>query len=125
MLRKLLLRRKPKPVPGDDTPLLNYALELAQEWGEYWLQPIQGRLGGDYPELSAEDLDRYDALARDAMKAGHDLVYALAEAQSGKVDQTQWRARYLERYPWVDERNLKHLFSTGMYYAQKDGAGGD
>lgn len=59
------------------------------------------------------------------MRAGHDLVYAMAEASGGEVDEAQWRGRYLARHPWVDKHNLKPLFSTGMYDAWKNGVATD
>ena len=121
ILRFLTVRRKPKLRAGDEAPLKNYALTLAQEWGEHWNTPIQERLGAAYPHLNREELDRLNALARAAMKHGHDLVYSMAEEQGKDVDNAQWRASVLARYPWIDERNLRHLFSTGMYYAWKDG----
>ena len=57
------------------------------------------------------------------MKAGHDLVYSMAENSGKDVNEPEWRQIYLKQYKWVDNKNLKHLFSTGMYYAWKDGVG--
>ena len=47
----------------------------------------------------------------------------LTEAQGKNINQETWKESYLSRYPWVDDKNLKHLFSTGSYYAMKDGVG--
>ena len=102
---------------------MNFALDLAQEWGEDWLQPIQGRLSAAYPNLTREELDRYNTIAQDAMHFGHGLVYSMMEKQGKNIDEAQWKKDYLTRYPWVDDKNLNHLFSTGKYYAWKDGAG--
>jgi hypothetical protein len=55
------------------------------------------------------------------MKFGHELVYSMAEEHGRNVNESTWRKSYIARYPWVDEKNLRHLFSTGMYYAWKDG----
>jgi hypothetical protein len=119
ILRMLFVRRKPVLKPGNEDLLLNYALALAQEWGEYWMQPIQGRLGKAYPQLTAEELDRLNAIAQAAMKHGYDLVYSMAAEQDKAVIESQWRAAFSSRYPWVDKKNLSHLFSTGRYYAWK------
>ncbi len=45
------------PDPGHDSAILNAGLDLAMEFGEHWLAPIQDRLGALYPALNARDLD--------------------------------------------------------------------
>ena len=87
------------------------------------MKPIQSRLATAYPTLSTEQLDNYNAIAQAAMKTGHDLVYRLAESHGANLDRAVWRSAYGAQYPWVNERNLERLFSTGMYYAWKDGVG--
>lgn len=102
---------------------MNYALDLAQEWGEEWLKPTQERLQKAYPNLSQTELDRLNSIAQDAMKFGHDLVYSMAEKEGKNISEGTWHEAYTARYPWVDKKNLRHLFSTGKYYAWKDGVG--
>lgn len=114
---------EPKPPTSDDLAIKNRALTLAQEWGKDWRQPIQQRLGAVFAQLSPAELDQLNELVQAAMHHGHDLVYTMAEQQGRAVNQALWRATFLQRYPWVDERNLRHLYSTGMYYAWKDGIG--
>jgi hypothetical protein len=123
ILTFLFRRRKPSLRKYGENALLNYALELAQEWGENWLLPIQERLGKAYPQLSPQELEHYNAVVQAAMKCGHDLVYSMAEEYGKDVSEPNWRETYLAQYPWVDKKNLSHLFSTGMYYAWKDGVG--
>jgi hypothetical protein len=119
ILPALFGRRAPPLNSGNDEALFNYALELAQEWGKEWLQPIQKRLQKVYPSLSQADLDRLNTVAQEAMKFGHDLVFTMLQEASEDVDESAWRKTYSARFPWVDEKNLKHLFSTGNYYARK------
>jgi hypothetical protein len=107
----------------DEEALLNYALDLAQEWGDHWLQPIQDRLSKTYPDLTQKELNTYNTVAKKAMHYGYDLVYSMARQHGKNVDETQWKKEYLSRYPWVNDKNLKHLFSIGNYYAWKDGVG--
>ena len=121
ILRKLFIRRKPEVVPGNETIVLNYALELAQEWGDFWLKPIQGRLAKAYPQLTAAELDHYNAVAQQAMKYGHDLTYSMAKSLTDEAGKALWKAAYLEKFPWADARNIRHLIGTGIYYAMKDG----
>jgi hypothetical protein len=47
----------------------------------------------------------------------------MAEKSGKDVSETEWKQTYLTQYPWVDKKNLAHLFSTGKYYAWKDGVG--
>jgi len=103
---------------------MNYALNLAQEWGDNWLQPIQDRLNKAYPNLTQDELNNYNAIAQEAMKFGYNLVYSMVEQQGIHIDDVQWKIEYSSRFPWVDKQNLSHLFSTGKYYAWKDGIGG-
>ncbi|MFL5386714.1 MAG: hypothetical protein ACJ8GN_29840 [Longimicrobiaceae bacterium] len=42
--------------------LLNRGLALAMEFGENCLQPIQARLAKEFPHLTPQGLDQYDAL---------------------------------------------------------------
>jgi hypothetical protein len=122
ILRAIFVRRDPKGKSRSEEALLNYSLELAQEWGKQWLKPIQGRLHGAYPELSETECSRLNSIAQAAMKCGHDLVYSMAQSQGkDNINEAAWRQSFKQLYPWVDERNLRHLFSTGMYYAWKDG----
>lgn len=118
ILRALFVRRAPAQ-PASEEQLMNYALDLAQEWGPQWMKPIQERLRNVYPTMSEAELNHLDAIARAAMDAGHG--YSMAEKHGRKnVDRAQWQSEYAAHYSWVDEKNLNHLYSTGMYYAMKD-----
>ncbi|MES2917429.1 MAG: hypothetical protein V4729_02305 [Pseudomonadota bacterium] len=118
-------RDKSVAASKDDAEIerLNAGLSLAMEWGSNWLKPIQERLAAQYPELTVAELDRYNEVCREAMKAGHDLVYSMAESQGKEVDSAAWQAAFLSRYAWPNKDNLSKLFSQGMYYAWKDGVG--
>ena len=63
ILRALFVRRAPSLQSGE-AALLNYALDLAQEWGENWLRPIQPRLRKAYPRLPDGELDRLNNVAK-------------------------------------------------------------
>jgi hypothetical protein len=106
-----------------DTSVLNKGLDLAMEFGENWLRPIQERLAKKYPELSRAALDEYDRVCREAMSFGHtQLVACWREAGSDQRQAFQFYQRdVLARYPWVSEPNLSRLFSQSCYYAHKDG----
>ena len=101
--------------------ILNVGLDLAMEFGEDWLQPIQTRLTILFPALSRDELDAYNELCRKAMFFGHDqVVRSIQEGPSDQAGQFQnFRAAVLAEYPWVADGNLRRLFSQGYYYAMK------
>jgi hypothetical protein len=106
-----------------DAAVLNAGLKLAMAFGEYWLQPIQSRLAGTFPELSRAELDEYDSLCREAMNFGHAQVPSSWRSAGGSQREAfrLFREIVLRRYGWVSDDNLSHLFAQGCYYAWKDG----
>lgn len=106
-----------------DPEILDRGLALALEWGQHWLAPIHDRLGALYPSLSPEELGRYDAACRAAMRFGHEGVRsAWREADRDQEKAfALWRDAILARYPWISDDNMRRTFSQGMYYAWKDG----
>lgn len=100
--------------------ILNAGLNLAMEFGENWLQPIQERLSKKYPHLSAEDLVEYNTLCKSAMNFGHEIVYELAEQHGKETKYEKFEPIYIQKYSWVSRKNLSRLFSQGMYYAWRD-----
>lgn len=106
-----------------DPAILNKGLDLAMEFGQNWLRPIQSRLAGLFPRLSKEEFDEYDRICREAMKYGHaKLRVCWREAKADKPQAFQFFRRDIHAlYPWVSESNLSQLFSQGCYYAYKDG----
>lgn len=102
-----------------DIEIRNVGLDLAMEWGENWLCPIQDRLSSKYPDLDKEALDRYDRLCRAVMNEGHGLVWDMAEAGLDRVSNDEWKRQIKASFPWIDDSNLSRLFSQGMYYAWK------
>lgn len=101
--------------------LLNEGLKLAMEWGQDFLEPVQGRLGARHPDLSGDQLDELNATCQAAMKFGHDFVYGLAQKSGGNTRYADFEPAMKARYPWVDAKNVGRLFNQGMYYAWKDG----
>lgn len=106
--------------PYNENQILNDGLDYAMEFGSNWLQPIQSRLVKLYPKLSDIELDDYNSKCQAAMKTGHEQVYALAEESGKDASFEAFVASYSKSFPWVSDKNLKHIFSQGMYYAWKD-----
>lgn len=108
-----------------DPAIANQALLLAMEWGANLLKPVNERLSKLYPTLTPAELDRYNALAQDAMKAGHELVYKEVErlGQSSPELPARCQALFKKQYPWASDAATSRIYSQGMYYAWHDGAG--
>lgn len=106
-----------------DPGILNQGMELAMEFGENWLLPIQERLARQHGELSPADLDEYERICRRVLKDGVEQVRVQLRA-AGREEKEAAR-RFEEvmsaRYPWMTKKALSHLFSQGCYYAWKDG----
>lgn len=106
-----------------DERILNAGLHLAMEFGENWLCPIQERLAGKFPELSRDGLNKYERMCREVMTFGHEQVPARwREARGNEAEALRlFKMAMRDRYPWVTDENLSHLFSQGCYYAWKNG----
>lgn len=97
-----------------DPILANDALHLAMEWGKDWLKPTQERMRTLHPALTDAQLDACDALAQEAMRYGHRLVY-----DSPNCERTSFAVALRAKYAWVSDANLTRLHSQGQYYAMK------
>ena len=117
-----LFKRQKATVSPDKSRelLLNEGLDIAMEWGKNWLKPIQDRLAVRHPELSQSELNEVNAICQAAMKFGHDFVYNLALKAGKDTKKSDLELAMQSRYPWVNAKNIAHLFSQGMYYAWKD-----
>ena len=106
-----------------DERTLNIGLDLAMEFGPNWLEPIQGRLGKRFPQLSPIELDEYDRVCREAMNFGHNQVVPCERESKGDRHAAfeLFKQNVLGCYPWVSKDNLDHMYSQGWYYAMKDG----
>jgi hypothetical protein len=112
----------------NEEKILNKGLQFALEFGTNWLQPIQSRLSNTFPHLETNDLNNYDRICRTAMKTGHNYIYKKLESAAfenrklNEKDLARDLKSFLHKdYPWIDDSNLKTIFSQGCYYAWKDG----
>lgn len=115
-------RRKLQPVDDSEEGILNAGLTFAMEWGEDWMKPIHQRLSAQFPQLSQEDLERFNTSCREAMNYGHQQMYQLAEQRGAdNVGRDEFAQIIRAAYPWVNPDNLARLFSQSWYCAWKDG----
>ncbi len=99
--------------------LLNYSLSLAQEWGPNWMKPINDRLRKIYPDLDPVKIDEYSRVAREVMNDGYRVVSRLLEVHGKSLTKEQFQDSFNSMYPWVNNRNISNLLSTGTYYHYK------
>src|SRR5262249_31060971 len=93
---------------------LNHALRLSLEWGENFHKPVDERLRKKFPKVSAAQARETDTLCRSIQSFA---FRGIEEVYFGKADEGKVRKEILEKWPWIDEENLTHLWSQGMYYA--------
>jgi hypothetical protein len=118
-VRRFLRSGAPRTL--DRATVLNDGLALAMDWGEGWLAPIQDRLRERHPRLTKAELDGFDADCREAMRFGHETVYALVRQSGKNADPAAFAASFGARYPWASAQNTTRLFNQGLYYAWKTG----
>ena len=101
--------------------LLNEGLELAMDWGENWLAPIEDRLLQRHVYLQRAELDELNAACQEAMKFGHETAYEMVRERGKNIDQDEFVSLARARYPWLNAENTVRLFNQSMYYAWKTG----
>lgn len=111
-----------------DPKILNTALSLALEFGRNLNQPVQARLQAEYPYLWKAQLDEYNQVASTAAAAGKSYVYKTLErlaVRRASISSRELKAgleKFLrDKYPWINGRNIDHVYSQGVYYAYRDG----
>ena len=103
--------------------ILNTAHDMAKEFGEQWLKPVNEQLHKRYPHLSQSELDQYNAHCVLAMRYGHGEMPVCWQECAGKESAAQklFGKRMRDHYPWVSSDNIGRLFSQGYYYASMNG----
>ena len=109
-----------KKQPYKNNEILNIGLNMSLAFGKNWLKPIQERLTKIFPELTPEELDSYNDICIKARDYGHNILYSVADTDGFNMKQSEFNSLYLNKYPWVTKKNLKHLYNQGMYYVYKD-----
>ncbi len=97
--------------------ILNIGLRLSMEFGENWLTDIDDRLGTKYTELRGCDkLCRkintiaYDFIRNNPIKNGEKIDF---------IDFSSFEEFMKSKYEWIDNANLRKLYSQSCYYALK------
>ena len=111
-----------------DAATLNVGLNIAMEWGEDWLQPIQERLRARFPKLDVAAFDECNEICQAAMRTGYELASEcmigiglsdnLSEEKNREI-KNQFTDDIRARFAWIDDDNAGRLYSQGCYYAMK------
>jgi hypothetical protein len=113
---------------SSENEILNSALDLAMDFGENWLKPINDRLLSKYKFLTQDQLNNYDLVARAAMNKGHKFIYDTllkAEDDTTRIFEKQLNEDFISfiksEEPWINESNIRKMYNQGKYYAWRDG----
>ncbi len=101
--------------------LLNDGLQLSMEFGENWLTDIGDRLKSKYPQLTV-DLKKCEFLCRKINKHAHDFLRenpVRNKNEIGFIDFPEFHSLIKAKYSWIDDTNLRKLYSQSCYYALK------
>jgi hypothetical protein len=116
-LRRLWFAKRDLPPDA----LRNEGLELAMDWGEQWLSPIQERLRQRHPAVAALELDAIDAECQAAMRLGHETVHAFVRDGVEALSAERLAPVLRASHSWISDENVERLFRQSLYYATKAG----
>ncbi len=103
---------RPKQVPNQ----LNTALRLRLEWGPNATRPLDQRIREAYPQLPESEVKQLVSTANEIATYAFDVW---EKAYNKKISAGQAKAQIKARYPGIDDDNLSHLETQGMYFAWK------
>ena len=102
--------------------IANYGLSFSMEFGQNWLKPINERLSEKYPELLPVELEQYNKLCKEVNTYANDFIRNNPTKQNEKLiflPFEKFKKVIHKKYVWINEDNLKQLYSQSCYYAWK------
>ncbi|HRG89063.1 MAG TPA: hypothetical protein PLW44_08605 [Chitinophagales bacterium] len=121
-----------------EAEILNAGLQLAMEFGENWLKPIQQRLFRRYNFLTKEELDKYNLICKTALEDGVRFIHNTLtniDARQQYITENELRlelATFMrKKYGWINNQGIDRVFNQSSYHAwceerqqrQKESAG--
>lgn len=107
-------------VPAGIQPdILNDVYRKALEWGKNWRRPIYNiveDVANEINEAEKQELVDYIKAVRADIE---DYIYFRYQEFELEIDYKGLYAWIQNKYPWIDNENLKHAVSQGIYYAMK------
>ena len=77
--------------------------------------------------MESENIDLYNELCKSVLKSGNNFVYNLLdnlERENKSIREKELKEKLkntiLEKYPWVNDKNINQLYFQSCYYAFKD-----
>ena len=102
--------------------IANDGLNLSMEFGENWLKPINERLSKKYSELLPVELEKYNKLCKDVNTYANDFILNNPVKHNDELiflPFEKFKKVIHKKYAWINEDNLKQLYSQSCYYAWK------
>lgn len=96
--------------------ILNAALAMSLEWGENWLKNINERIRAAYPQLTSEDAEILNRWCAEVRSFAYKVIEVEYHTPPEKLIEPAM-PQIKSRYPQLNQENLNHLYSQGMYYA--------
>lgn len=102
--------------------VLNDALNFSMEFGENWLSDIGPRLLKKYSQLTKSELNNCSKLCKEINRTAHNYVSknpVLKKNELTFIEFSEFEKMLLKKYDWINNENLKTLYSQSCYYALK------
>lgn len=106
---------KPPMTISDD--ILNAIYKKSLEWGENWRRPIDTIIKEVAGNISSEEQISISEYVDEVRSDIEDYIYhEYSTSDDTYGNMYEWIAK---KYPWINEENIKHAISQGIYYAIK------
>ena len=97
---------------------LNIIYDASLEFGENWRRPITELTRERLPNIDESLLLEMSNYIEEVREDIEQLVYDnYADIIAKKISEKEVKDKILGSYPWMNNENVNHGFSQGMYYA--------
>lgn len=104
---------------GVQPDVLNEVYRKALEWGENWRRPIQSIVEEIIEETGEAEKQKIAEYIKAVRSDIEEYIYYRYQGFKLEIDYKSLYAWIQNKYPWIDNDNLKHAVSQGIYYAMK------
>lgn len=104
---------------GVQPDVLNEVYRKALEWGENWRRPIQSIVEEIIEETGEVEKQKIAEYIKTVRSDIEEYIYYIYQDFKLEIDYKSLYAWIQNKYPWIDNENMKHAVSQGIYYAMK------